>query len=479
MTTSTPTADVVPPPQGGGKRRRFDRSIVEGPIASAVWKIAWPTVLQNAIGGLQGIIDHAMVGHYVGFTGNAAIGVSWQIFLVIIVFITSLFTGMGVLVARFAGANEPDKVNRTVYQAFLTAVVIAVGIMAPIGYAFAPRLLELVNATPEVRAEALPYLRTMFSFSIGMLLFFMLGGALRAAGDARTPLRLGALMTVLNISLNVVLIAGYGPFPALGTFGAALGTVIASGIVSLIAIWLILKDRLVVHFSRAMSWRPDFAIIRALFRFGLPAGIQGVAMNVAGVLLLRFIGSLPHSAEAQAAYAVGYAELFSLITWTSVGLMGAASAVAGQNLGAGHPQRAVQAVRIAAQIGLGVAISVGALFIVIPEQLLAIFGLDDPIVVQLGSQLLRYLSVSGLFITVALTYTGGLQGTGDTRSPLYITLASQVLVPLGICFTLQGMGLLTASGVWTAILLGHFTRCVLSVARFHQGKWKHIHVDIR
>jgi putative MATE family efflux protein len=479
MTTSTPTADIAPPPQEGGKRRRFDRSIVEGPIASAVWKIAWPTVLQNAIGGLQGIIDHAMVGHYVGFTGNAAVGVSWQIFLVIIVFITSLFTGMGVLVARFAGANEPDKVNRTVYQAFLTAVVIAVGIMAPIGYVFSPRLLELVNATPEVRAEALPYLRTMFTFSIGMLLFFMLGGALRAAGDARTPLRLGALMTVLNISLNVVLIAGYGPFPALGTFGAALGTVIASGIVSLLAIWLILKDRLVVHFSRTMSWRPDFVIIRSLFRFGLPAGIQGVAMNIAGVLLLRFIGSLPHSAEAQAAYAVGYAELFSLITWTSVGLMGAASAVAGQNLGAGHPHRAVQAVRIAAQIGLGVAISVGALFVLIPEQLLAIFGLEDPTVVQLGSQLLRYLSVSGLFITVALTYTGGLQGTGDTRSPLYITLASQVLVPMGICFTLQGMGQLTAPGVWTAIVLGHFTRCVLSVARFHQGKWKHIQVDIR
>ena len=86
--------------------RKLDRSLVEGPIARAVWKMAWPTVLQNAIGGLQGIIDHAMVGHYVGFTGNAAIGVSWQIFLVVIVFIASLFTGMGVLVARFAGANQ-------------------------------------------------------------------------------------------------------------------------------------------------------------------------------------------------------------------------------------------------------------------------------------------------------------------------------------------------------------------------------------
>jgi MATE family, multidrug efflux pump len=476
LTAATPTADVAPPP--ASRKRTLDRSIVEGPIGSAVWKIAWPTVLQNAIGGLQGIIDHAMVGHYVGYTGNAAIGVSWQIFLVIIVFITSLFTGMGVLVARFAGANEPDKVNRTVYQAFLTAVAIAVGIMAPVGYFLSPRLLELVNATPAVRVEALPYLRTMFLYSIGMLLFFMLGGALRAAGDARTPLRLGAVMTVLNICFNIVLITGVGPFPAMGTHGAAVGTVLAAAIVSVAAIVMILTDRLVVHFPRTMSWKPDLSIIRALFRFGLPAGLQGVAMNVAGVLLLRFIGSLEHSAEAQAAYAVGYAELFSLITWTSVGLMGAAAAVAGQNLGAGHPQRAVQAVRIAARYGVIVAATVGALFLLIPEQLLAIFGLEDPIVVSLGRQLLRYLSVSGFFITVALTYTGGLQGTGDTRSPLFITLVSQVCVPIGLCFTLQGLGRLTPSTVWTAIVLGHFTRCVLSVIRFHQGRWKHIKVEL-
>ena len=80
---------------------------------------------------------------------------SWQIFLVVIVFISSLFTGMGVLVARFAGANQPDKVNRTVYQAFLTAIVLALGVMAPVGYLLSPYLLELVHATPEVRAEAL------------------------------------------------------------------------------------------------------------------------------------------------------------------------------------------------------------------------------------------------------------------------------------------------------------------------------------
>ena len=170
---------------GKKKGKAFDRSIVEGPIKGAVWKLAWPTMLQNIIGGVQGLVDHVMVGNYVGFTGNAAIGVSWQIFLVVIVFISSLFTGMGVLVARFTGANEPDKVNRTVYQAFLTAVMMVVFVLAPIGYVLSPVLLDLVNATPAVQAEALPYLRIMFVFSFGMLMFFMFSGALRAAGPHR------------------------------------------------------------------------------------------------------------------------------------------------------------------------------------------------------------------------------------------------------------------------------------------------------
>jgi len=479
--TAPPRAEPAPAtpaiPLVSRPARHFDRSIVEGPIAHAVWKIAWPTVLQNAIGGLQGIVDHAMVGHYVGYTANAAIGVSWQIFLVVIVFISSVFTGMGVLVARFAGANQPDKVNRTVYQACLTAIVLALGIMAPVGYLLSPYLLELVHATPEVRAEALPFLQTMFVYSVGMLMFFMLGGALRAAGDARTPLRLGVALTVLNIALNVMLIPGYGPIPALGTRGAAIGTTTASLLVSGVGLWLLLSGRLVVSFPRTMSWRPDWSIVRSLFRFGLPAGVQGVAMNLAGVMLLRFIGSLEHSAEAQAAYAVGYSELFSLITWTSVGLMGAAGAVAGQNLGAGHPDRTMRAVSIASRIGLVVAGCVSAMFLLIPEQLLWIFGLKDPIVVNIGKELLRYLSISGFFITVALTYTGGLQGTGDTRSPLYITLVSQIVVPIGLCATLQATGQLSTSGVWTAILLGHLTRCVLTVTRFKQAKWRTIVVE--
>jgi putative MATE family efflux protein len=455
---------------------RFDRSLVEGPIGKAVWKLAWPSVLQNMIGGLQGVVDHVLVGRLVGYTANAGIGVAFQIFLVVMVFIASIFTGMGVLIARFTGAGNEGAVNRTAVQAFITAVALCLGFLAPVGYFLAPHLLGMVNAAPEVQAQALPFLRIMFVFGLGMMLFFMLGGALRSAGDARTPLKLGVTLTALNVALNVILIRGLGPIPAFGTKGAAMGTVIAGGLVSLYALVKLFGGRWVIDF-RGQSWKPDWDIIKSLFRFGLPTGLQGIAMNVAGVMLLRFLGSVAQSAEAQAAYAVGYTELFSLVTWTSVGLMGATAALAGQNLGAGKPERSMRAVQVAAQYGVAIATTVSLLFLIMPKLLFGIFGLNQPEVLRLGVQLLAYLSISGLFITVALTYTGGLQGTGDTKSPLYISLISQFLIPIGLLFVLQAVRRLQPSDVWMAIVIGHATRCFLSVWRFRQGKWRAISIQ--
>ena len=457
---------------------RYDRSIVAGPLTTAVWRLAWPTMLVNIIGGMQSLVDQVLVGHIVGYAGNAAIGVANQVFLAIFIFVTSIFIGMSVLVARFAGAGEPDKVNRVVYQACIAAVGLALLVMAPAGFLLAPALLNFVNAAPAVQAQALPFLRIMFLTSSTMLVYFMVAGALRSAGDARTPMLLGFVMTGLNIVFNVVLIRGLGPIPSLGTAGAALGTALASGLVAGYAIYRLWRGGWVVRFPRGHGFGPDWGIIRELFRFGLPAGFQGIAMNIGGVFLLSFIGSLAQSAAAQAAYAVCYTQLFSFVTWTSIGLMGAAAAVAGQNLGAHRPDRAAASVHVAARIGMAVAVIVGVLFFLIPRQLLAIFGIHEPAVLEIATGLLRVLSVSGLFISAALTYTGGLQGTGDTKSPLYISILSQILLPLGICFVIQATGTLQPMHIWLAILAGHVTRFTLSALRFAQGKWRGIAVDI-
>lgn len=457
---------------------KYDRSIIEGSLNSAVWKLAAPTVLANIFGGLQGLIDHIIVGNVVGFKGNAAIGVSWQILLVIVAFIASIFTGMGILVARFAGEGNEDKVNRTVYQAFITAMFIAVAVIAPVGYFASPFLLNVVNAEAGVQAEALPYLRIMFLFSSGLMIYFMLSGALRSAGDAKTPMVLGIAMTLLNIFFNVILIRGFWIIPSFGTKGAAIGTCLATGIIAVYAVWKMWSGDWVVSLRNNRGYAPDWSVIRRLFKFGLPAGIQGVAMNVGGVLMLSFIGSLAESAAAQAAYAISYGQLFSLVTWTSVGLMGAAAAIAGQNLGAGQPERASSAVHTAARFGIVGSAFVGFFFFFFPSQLLGVFGMNEPAAVEIGVQLLRVLSISGVFVSVALTYTGGLQGTGDTKSPLYISIISQVIIPLGICFAFQQTISLEAWHIWFAILAGHFARCFLSIIRFNQGKWENIEVDI-
>ena len=109
---------------------------------------------------------------------------------------------------------------------------------------------------------------------------------------------------------------------------------------------------------------------------------------------------------------------------------------------------------------------------------MAPFGIEDPGVLALGEQLLAFLSVPGLFVTAALSYTGALQGGGDTKSPLYISMFSQLALPLSLCAVLELAGGLDPAEIWLAIVLGHLSRCLLSIWRFQQGKWKEIQVSI-
>jgi Na+-driven multidrug efflux pump len=158
--------------------------------------------------------------------------------------------------------------------------------------------------------------------------------------------------------------------------------------------------------------------------------------------------------------------------------MSATATVTGQNLGAGKPDRSVAGAWVAARIGLGVAAVVGLAFVAIPSYLLGIFGMNEPHVLQIGSQLLRYLTVSGFFVTVALVYNGALQGTGDTKSPFYISLISQIAVPLTYCAVMDSMYGLKSGDIWLAIVAGHVLRCTLGVLRFRQGNWRQIKVEI-
>lgn len=462
--------------------KTFDKEIVSGNLLRSVWKLAWPLVLLNLINGLHGLVDHILIGNFMASAdnaANAAIGVAWQVFLVFVVFIASIFHGMNVLIARYTGRRERDMINRIFYSAFTVSGFILVCLVAPLGYLSAPSLLRAVNVAPEVYVHALPYIRLLFLCGAPLFLMFLLAGAFHASGQPKTPLKLGILTAVLNIIISTVLITGLGPFPAMGVLGAALGTVLAPLASCCIALYLIAGRRMIIQFPGRQHLLPDLGLLRTMTRIGIPTGIQSVLLNIAGVVLLRYISELEHSAAAQAAYTICYAQLFSLISWTSFGLRAASGTLMGQNIGAGRAGRGKKGVMYAAAMGAGWAVVIGGVFWMMPAPLLRLFNAVDEPVFGLGMSLLRYLSVSGVALAVTLALTGGMQGAGATRIPMTIAFITQIVLLLGLCQFFLSMGMLTAQHIWAALFVSHTARLMLTCLVFRNETWAYTlaHLD--
>jgi Na+-driven multidrug efflux pump len=262
--------------------------------------------------------------------------------------------------------------------------------------------------------------------------------------------------------------------------GAALGTVLAPLFTVSISIALVLRRKMLILPPEKYRLMPDFATMKVVARIGIPTGIQGVLLNIGGTLVMRFLGAMEPgiAAPALAAYTICYAQLFSLITWTSFGLRAAAGTLMGQNIGAGKHERGKSAVRVAATFGGAWAVLIGAIFWYFPAELLAIFGASQGPIVAIGVSLLQYLTFSGVVIAVALALTGGLQGAGETKLPMYIAFLTQIVVLLGICWWYQWHQALTPERVWMAILISHASRLILTWLVFRTEKWAHTVVEL-
>lgn len=447
----------------------------------SVWKLAWPLVTLNLVNGMHGFVDHVLIGHFIGSAdnaANAAIGVAWQVFLVIVVFIASIFHGMNVLIARYAGKQDRKTISEVFHSALMASIFCLVFVVAPLGYLGAPCLLNALGVAPEVHEHAMPYLRLLFAGGTPLFLMFLFTGAFHASGDPKTPLKLGVLTTFLNILISSVFIVGPGPVPSLGVLGAGLGTVLAPLASCVISIYLVHSGQMIIHPPERLHFRPNFHLLYAMVKIGVPTGLQGVLLNIGGVMLLWYISSLPFSAAAQAAYTIGYAQLFSLVTWTSFGLRAAAGTLMGQNIGAGKPQRGKECVLLAAGLGTVWAALVGLLFWTIPGVLLGFFNALDEPVHGYGVTLLRVLAVSGITVAITQALTGGLQGAGATRPPMIIAFATQIVALLGFCQIFASFGALSATVIWTALLVSHVLRLILTALVFRTRGWAHTHIEV-
>ncbi|MBX7255894.1 MAG: MATE family efflux transporter [Candidatus Hydrogenedentes bacterium] len=453
--------------------KAFDDDLVSGSILRSVWKLSWPIVTMNIINGLRGLVDQVLVGHYVqDVAANAAIGVSWVIFLVVVVSLASLFHGMGVLISQSAGKKAREEMSRVMHDVFLATLYLVIFVIAPIGYLLSPVVLAHVNAKPDVQLYAIPYLRTLFACGLPLSAVFLLSTAMQSSGEAKIPLMLSILTTAVNILLSSVFITGLGIFKPMGTTGAALGTCFAPIPAIIITITLILRRKMILQPPPKWTLIPDFSVLKVVARIGVPSGIHAVALNIGGIFVYRYIGSLEFSSAAQAAYTICYAQLFSFLTWAALGLRGASSSLMGQNIGAGKPARGKRGVHIATAMGLVWAVVWGIVAVTVPQALLGIFNAKDEHVMLYGVTLLRFLAVSGLFLATALALTGGLIGAGETKKPMWIAIVTQIVILLTICQVFKSLGLLSTNVIWAAILVSHVSRFVLTFYAFEHTKWR-------
>jgi len=458
---------------------KFDEEIVSGGTFRSIWKVAWPVIVTQLIANVHGVIDQVLVGHKDGFAGQAAIGASWQLFLVVVVFLSSLFQGMNILVAQYVGRQDSAAVNRIAYHTFLACAYLLFFVVAPAGYFLAPWMLNLVDVSAEVHHHALPYLRVLFAVNAPLFFMFLLGGVLQSSGNMKFPLLLGIATAVTHVAVSYVLINGVGPFPEMGTVGAAVGTVLGPLPSVCIGLWLILSGRTFVGRPDKFTLIPDLTILRRSAAIGIPTGIQAVLLNIGGAALIYFINQLSNSGPALAAYSVCYSQIFSIVTFTGFGLRAACATVIGQNIGAGKLARGERAVYLGAGIGLVWAAVFGVIFWTLPGPVLSIFAIElNSTVGEISRTLLHFLTFSGVFVVVMLAFTGGLQGAGDTRTPMYIAFITQIVILLGFCLAFQMADQLTSGVIWTAILISHATRFLLTYAIFSRGRWRKIRVTL-
>ena len=333
------------------------------------------------------------------------------------------------------------------------------------GYTLAGPMLKGLGASEEVLTHGVGYIRVMFIGSIMMILSFILGSALRAAGDALTPMVILAISTVLNICLDPLLIFGLWGLPELGVAGSAVATVIARAIGVFILLWLFLNDKAIIRL-RIANAKIDLPLMGRIMRIGVFASIQGILRNVSGLILTRIVAT--YGTFAVAAYVIGMRLQF-IVLMPGFGLATAVATLVGQNLGAKKPERAARTAWITVGIGAGIMAFMGLIYIIFARDIISIFN-DHPEVLKTGVVYLRILASTFGIIAFGIILGRALNGAGDTVSPMIITAIGLLGFRIGLSLILtQSLGLM---GIWIGIASSSVIQGLMVTAWFSMGRWK-------
>jgi putative MATE family efflux protein len=440
-------------------------------VTSRVLSLAWPAIVEQTLAMTVGIADTAMVGR-IGAYALASVGLGAQVMMVAITVFAAISTGTTALVARCIGAGEKEEACRVARQSLVLGVSIAVATSAAL-LIWAPQVVHLLfrRSEPHVLANACIYVRIVGAALIPNFLMIIMNSILRGSGDTKTPMRVMAIVNVINVSLNYLLIFGHGPWPAMGVKGAALATALAQLTGGLLLTRIMFSGRKIIHLHWRDNYRPHMQTIKRVLRVGVPAGIEQAVMRIGQVSYTIIVSSLGTVAYAAHQIALN-AESLSFMPGFGFAL--AATTLVGQALGAGDTEEAGRSGWQAAKLAALIMGAIGVLFFLFPSKFVSIFTPDKDVIAN-SAQVLRIVAIAQPFLALNMVLAGGLRGAGDTRTIMFITGIGVCGVRLVLAYTLVSLGY-GLVGAWVAMVVDLIMRSCFLLWRFHHGGWKHIRV---
>jgi putative MATE family efflux protein len=445
------------------------RDLTAMPLGRAVLLIAIPMILEMIAESIFAVVDIFWVSK-LGADAIAAVGLTESLMTIVYAVAMGLSIGVGAVVARRTGAKDAAGASRAAAQ----AVVIGLGVWIVVGTAGAiagPRLLALMGASPGVQAIGAGYTRTIFAGSISVILLFLVNAAFRGAGDAALTMRTLWLANGINVVLGPVFIFGLGPAPRLGVTGAAVATTIGRGIGVLYQLHNLRVGRGRLSVPRS-EVRIDLASLTTILRIAKAAVLQmaiGMASWVGLVRVLSTFGSMAIAGYTVAVRVV----LFALLP--AFGLGNAAATLVGQNLGAGNPARAEQAVWRAAFYNFIFLGAVGVVLFIAGYDIVRLFT-PEAGVVAAGGRCLRIVAIGFPLYAYGMVVSQAFNGAGDTWTPTWINFGCFWLFEIPLAYLVSRVLGVGPTGVYLAITLAFSAVALVSVTTFRRGRWKLVKV---
>ncbi|MCX8071668.1 MAG: MATE family efflux transporter [Candidatus Binatia bacterium] len=438
-------------------------------LLHTIWQLAWPVIITLLLESLVGLVDTLMVGR-LGADAVAAVGVGAQILNSVSIAMTAVGTGTLALVARSVGAGHRDFAERVVAQALIAASALSCLCIAPV-IVFAESVVGWFGVQPQVHELGTQFTRLVMLSIPQSATLFVIGSALRAAGDTRTPLLIGALVNVVNVVGNYVFIFGAFGFPALGVRGSALATVVAFTTGVVLGVALLMRGRLSLRLEPD-HFRVDFTLIRRVLRIGYPAATEQLLMQVGFFLYLVFAAR--YGTSAVAAYFIGV-RILALSFLPGYGFAAAAAALVGQSLGAKQPQLARRSGWESNRLAVYLMSLCGIVIIALAAPIASTF-VDDPEVIRDTVAFIWALGVSQPFMAIDFTLGGALRGAGDTRFPLVAVFVGFYGCRLGCAYLVTNVVHWDVQWLWLSLVGDYVARAALKAWRFHSGRWESVRV---